>query len=565
MRIHRRVATGLAALTVAVASLALASGPAQALSSFGLLGQFGAGGNGDGQFSDPAGVAVDQSSGDVDVVDAGNNRVERFGPEGKYLGQFNGGPSHQLATPWSIAVDNSPGAAKGDVYVADGGHNVVEVFDSEGKYLSQLEGTPTGEGGVLEPFGVLEAVAVDPGGNVWVYDQEGHVAEFTAAGSYLARFTTGRGTAHGLAVDASEHVYVLFGCDCLGKYTPTGEQLESSATEPIEGNSLTIDGASHDLYLVGSAAVKQYDSTGSLIREFGQETLEGGEGVAVDSASGKVYVTDASSATVDVFGPQTLPDLITAAVTNLRDTTATLNGTVDPNGLDASFYFEYGSDTGYGSRSPVAGGEDAGAGSTPVPVSVDVSGLRPNTIYHYRLAAHNADGAIAGDDQTFTISAPPVVTTGAVSAVAQTAATVSGVVDPLNIPTVYRVEFGTSAGYGEQVACEAGAGSEGEALTVNLPYLQPGTTYHYRFAATSASGTSYGEDETFTTAGYSLASPPAAALVTTPALAFPPNTAAGTVGSSKARAKSKRKPAHKRAKKTKRKAKPKRVEGTRRK
>jgi DNA-binding beta-propeller fold protein YncE len=551
MGIRRSAATALAALGVLIASLALASGPAQALSSFGLLGQFGAAGSGDGQFSNPAGVAVDQASGEVYVVDAGNNRVERFGPEGKYLGQFNGAPSHLLAAPWSIAVDNATGVAKGDVYVADGARNVVEVFGPEGQYISELEGTPTGPGGALEPFAKLEALAVAPTGNVWVYDQEGHVAEFTAAGGYLGRFTTERGAAHGLAVDASEHIYVLFGCDCLGKYTPTGEQLESSATETIEGHSLTIDEASHDLYLVGPSDVRQYDASGGLVREFGQETLESGEGVAVDSTSGDVYVTDARSGTVDIFGPQTLPDLVTEAAANLQGTSATFNGTIDPDGLDASFYFEYGKDTSYGSRTPAASGQDTGAGNAPVPVSVEVGGLQPNTIYHYRLVAHNADGSIAGNDQAFTIAAPPIVTTGVASGVGQTAATVSGAVDPLNLPTTYKVEFGASTGYGEQVAGEAGAGSEGRALTVALSYLQPGTTYHYRLVATNASGTSYGADATFTTAGYSLKTPPAAALVATPTLAFP----ASTTGSAKAKAKPKKRKTGKPVEQTKHKRK----------
>jgi hypothetical protein len=58
---------------------------------------------------------------------------------------------------------------------------------------------------------------------------------------------------------------------------------------------------------------------------------------------------------------------------------------------------------------------------------------------------------------------------------------------------------------------------------LTLEDLQPGTTYYYRLVATNADGTTYGEDETFTTPGYlsPIIQPATPPLLAIPAIAFP--------------------------------------------
>ena len=60
-------------------------------------------------------------------------------------------------------------------------------------------------------------------------------------------------------------------------------------------------------------------------------------------------------------------------------------------------------------------------------------------------------------------------------------------------------------------------------VSVALQYLVPGITYHYRLVATSFDGTSYGQDETFTTPGIAntVVQPPSAPLIATPVVQFP--------------------------------------------
>lgn len=98
---------------------------------------------------------------------------------------------------------------------------------------------------------------------------------------------------------------------------------------------------------------------------------------------------------------------------------------------------------------------------------------------------------------------PPTATTGPASAVAQTAATLSGTVNPAGTPTRSYFTYGSTSAYGYQTQPrDAGAGDSDVAATSTLSGLSAATTYHYRLVATSGAGTAYGADATFSTRGY---------------------------------------------------------------
>ena len=95
----------------------------------------------------------------------------------------------------------------------------------------------------------------------------------------------------------------------------------------------------------------------------------------------------------------------TGSAGSVTSSSATVSGSVNPNGLATSYHFQYGTSTSYGS-STTAG--SVAAVSSAVAASAALSGLAPGTTYHYRLVASNADGATNGADKTFTTaSAPP--------------------------------------------------------------------------------------------------------------------------------------------------------------
>jgi hypothetical protein len=97
------------------------------------------------------------------------------------------------------------------------------------------------------------------------------------------------------------------------------------------------------------------------------------------------------------------PTVTTGSATAVTQTSATLNGTVNPNGQATDYHFEYGTSTNYTQRVPAAPPDpSAGSGTSNVPVSANISGLNPGTLYHFRLVATNGSGTTQGQDQTFT-------------------------------------------------------------------------------------------------------------------------------------------------------------------
>ena len=92
------------------------------------------------------------------------------------------------------------------------------------------------------------------------------------------------------------------------------------------------------------------------------------------------------------------PTIATGQTQNAIGTSATLTGTIDPNGRSTSWHFDYGPTTAYGSRTP---NRDAGSGQQSITVSEGIGNLVPGTTYHYRLVASNSAGTVTGGDATF--------------------------------------------------------------------------------------------------------------------------------------------------------------------
>src|SRR5262245_20446604 len=76
------------------------------------------------------------------------------------------------------------------------------------------------------------------------------------------------------------------------------------------------------------------------------------------------------------------PGVTTGGVANLAQTSVVLKGRVDPNELETTYFFQYGTTTLYGAQTPAA---SAGAGANPRSIAAAVAGLLPATRYHYRL------------------------------------------------------------------------------------------------------------------------------------------------------------------------------------
>jgi hypothetical protein len=112
-----------------------------------------------------------------------------------------------------------------------------------------------------------------------------------------------------------------------------------------------------------------------------------------------------------LFPPATVkPTVEVRLASNVAPTSATLNATVNPNGSETTYQFEYGTTTEYGSKVP-ASPKSIGSGTSPVEVSEGIEGLKPETTYHFRVVATNAQGTSEGGDQTFTTPGWKIVST----------------------------------------------------------------------------------------------------------------------------------------------------------
>jgi hypothetical protein len=192
------------------------------------------------------------------------------------------------------------------------------------------------------------------------------------------------------------------------------------------------------------------------------------------------------------------PSATTGAANGVTQSSATVNGTVDPQGMATTYRFEYGTSSSYGLQT---GDVDAGSGSGSVDASATLTGLTSDTTYHYRLVATNAAGVTRGSDRTLKTDArpgPPGATTGSARSVSPVAARLSASVDPNGRLTTYHFEYGTTTGYGKRTAdASAGSGQSARGVSAAISGLSPNTRYHYRVVAANDAGVAHGRDRSF--------------------------------------------------------------------
>lgn len=138
--------------------------------------------------------------------------------------------------------------------------------------------------------------------------------------------------------------------------------------------------------------------------------------------SGILSFGEAEDYTINI---QTGPPVVsTDAASVVTASGATLNGTVYASGGSTTVIFDYGISTGYLGGPAVVASHSPVTGTANTPVSVSISGLICNTLYHFRVRGYNSAGATNGSDATFTTGVCPTPTS-------------SIVIDPLTPTTLY--------------------------------------------------------------------------------------------------------------------------------
>ena len=130
-------------------------------------------------------------------------------------------------------------------------------------------------------------------------------------------------------------------------------------------------------------------------------------GISLSSGDNTITVTARDGAgnsgtdTITVtYNAGNAPTVTTGSASNVTSTSAYLSGTVNPNGLSTTMWFEYGTTSGSYSNTTSAGRIDSGSSATRIITTI--SGLSAGTTYYYRIAARNSGGASYGSEASFT-------------------------------------------------------------------------------------------------------------------------------------------------------------------
>ena len=362
-----------------------------------------------------AGVAVEQSSGDIFVADLDNEQetpIAKFDAAGKPIS-----PPPSFGTNYEGGVAINP--INGDLYVLNI-FGTIQTFDASTGALIGAPFTVPVSGGPIER---IHQIATDSLGDVYLPSpSENAVLEYSPTGTLLNTFTGGSGNGalnapSGVAVDSSGDVWVAdTGNNRIEELSPADVPLDE--IKDVHGvASVALDGRGDVFAIVNNtddfcgsltppcAHLVEYSAAGTQLADVGAGSFStrSADLLAVDEASGRVYVTDPYGEKVWMFGPPARPVIGRELTAEVGTSEAKLGALVNPGGIQTTYRFEYGTSTAYGQSAPLPEGS-VGEGIASHAVWAAASGLAPGTTYHYRVVATNelAPAGVAGLDQTFT-------------------------------------------------------------------------------------------------------------------------------------------------------------------
>jgi sugar lactone lactonase YvrE len=481
----------------------------------GYLFSFGEKGSGNGQLSEPFGIAVD-SKGNIWISDMGNNRIEEFDAEGKYLFQFGkkGTGNGEFESPKGIAIDPTD-----RIWVVDSGNHRIQEFDTEGKFLRKAGEEGAGEGQLKSPTGIT---IEHSGERPWVADTgNDRIVKFNKEGKYLNQFGkkgTGDGelmSPEGVLSDAKARLWVVdTGNNRVQRFSASSFAFVSKFCEEGTGNGhckapigIAAD-FQEKLWVAdsGNDRSQKFNIGGDYLDKVGVEGTGSGQlmhpTAVVAPSPQKLLILDSGNDRVESWTVKAEPPTATTGVaTGVKAASATVPATINPVSLATTYWFEYGETTSYGTKIPISP-ESVGSGLTGVSVEQTITGLKENTKYNFRVVAENSAGMSTGINRTFkTLKLPKVVTESA-TAIKITQASLNGKVNPEGFATTYWFEYGETTSYGTKIPVSpesVGSGTEYVSVSQTPSGLKGGTTYHFRVVAESEAGKVIGEDKFFTT------------------------------------------------------------------
>jgi hypothetical protein len=366
-------------------------------------------------------------------------------PSGTYCGAAVAPDGHYWLNKWQVEIseyDPLSGAATGKALFINGfGTSAQEgcdfEIDPQGNFYVTTDWTA--HSSFVEkysPSGVFQyrlgetgealSLAIDPSnGNVFV-DDRSKIEMYSSGGSLLAIFGEEEGAYKGISnsggVTVDEHTHDV--------YVSNGSQVDIFEPGPaVVGPDVTTNkavptptGAS----LRGTVNPSGVNTTEcyfewGLTTKYGNEatcaegnTLGGSTNIPVSATigpleEGKTYnfrlvVKNTNGVKIvgsnRAFRTQGKPIVVAQFVNGVKGDVVRLNAELNPHGGETNYYFEYGTDTGYGTTVPVP--EGALASFTGVQTASQViHSLTLDTEYHYRVIATDDAGTTVGADRTF--------------------------------------------------------------------------------------------------------------------------------------------------------------------
>ena len=411
--------------------------------------------------SSPAGVAVDNSdlstSGDIYVAERYRSGViAKFNPLGEYvetvITEADIPPNERAEggfAPDGIAVNSN-----GDIFVADSEGQQVDEFSSGGSFIGRDH--PLGDS-----FAYVLGVAVDTAGNVYVGDYFNGLIELNPALECLnlCAAIDGRNSFQAIAVDGTDgNIYAdsgnqIFAFDSLGRpIEQFGGELLSGSSDGVGVNETSglvfvsdpgagvVDVFEHTVPVattggaseVGPSSVSVsghvdpagYGNISGCRFEYGT-TVAYGLSVPCSPLPPFSKPTEVSTDLPDLqpgtvyhfrlaasngsgtgrggdatFRTLPAPSIGRVSVVNATEASADLTATINPNGANTTYRFEYGRSSAYGEVIPSPSAE-IGTGTASETVTQHLAGLEEGMTYHFRVFAQNASGITVSRDYTF--------------------------------------------------------------------------------------------------------------------------------------------------------------------
>ncbi|NQX01400.1 putative Ig domain-containing protein [bacterium] len=514
-------------------------------------------------FNEPTGIAVD-AAGHVYVTDFGGNKVRKIAVTAGVAGAVTSlGGSGTFSGPYGVDVDGA-----GNVYVTEQTGHLIRMISASGTVstLAGVSGTAgSAEGiGPAATFNQPSGIAIHPSGVAYITHYAGSATGNKIRKINLAGYRLTGTLAAGLSFNATTGVisgtptgahaplsFTVSAWNYLGSSSTTlnfaisFDPAFTTAGQPLLAANGFVAGGG----VLGDLSLGFVPAPGAILTLVNNTGSSAVSGIFAGLPEGSVLATTAAGETFhfrisylggtgnDITltrsaGPGQVaqsagtftPILTTGEVSALSLTTATLNGTVNPNGFITTARFEYGKTTSYGSTVAVTLADPANP--TAQAVSAALVELTAGTRYYYRLTASNVDGTSQTVDGTFwTDSLPSLMTILYSTTITATSASLGGIVAGGSLITgrgVVYAEVGVNADPrigGAGVTQVSQTGTYGP-FTTAVSGLTPATAYCFRAYAINAYGLTYSDTGTFTSGAPIL--PGAVTLLD--------NTAGGTTG-----------------------------------